>query len=334
MDLPIPEWERALAAWERDRPFDWTSPFERTVWALTLSDRIFAVYAEPYNKLRDSRTPKYRDIARQMFENLEKLNRVFTIAGVDEVQDWQRRTFPYPPWRRREPPALTWGDLGAQVDLYAPWPPLRWESQADLERWYWRLDGLCEYLAALALRAYPDEESEQRLRVEWAATRLKSLLVRARPRWPWGEVRGIVDCKRTAKGSRATREARSRARSRGEGRRVGGAGFAETVACAVAGRGFAAEGRVRGSRARSRARSRGRGGGFGVRVRGHEDGRVRGDGQRIGADGGRAPTRRRQPVPLLPEPSPSGRARARDRLREPSGREPSPLWPRTVRLCP
>jgi hypothetical protein len=185
----IPEWERDLAAWERDRPFDWTSSFERTVWALTLGHRIFELYAEPYNVLRESRTPKYRAIAGRMFENLGRLNRVFAIAGVGQIPGELRGRYHYPPWRSPAPPGLTCGELGPEVDPFAPWPPLRWESEAELERWYWRLDGLCEYLAAMALRAYPREESKERRCVEWAATRLRSLLVRARPTWAWGERR-------------------------------------------------------------------------------------------------------------------------------------------------
>ncbi len=82
--IPHP-WERELAAWARVRPLDWTSSFERTVWALTLGDRIFDLYAEPLDVLRDSRTPKYRGIAGRMSENLERLNRIFGMAGVGAI---------------------------------------------------------------------------------------------------------------------------------------------------------------------------------------------------------------------------------------------------------
>jgi hypothetical protein len=184
--------------WERARrlgpgaPLDWTSSFERTVWALTLGDRIFDLYAEPLDVLRESRSPRYRGIAGRMAENLERLNRIFGMAGVGAIAGWREPIYFQPPWRDPVPPGLTDGELGGEGEPFAPWPPLEWESPADREQWYWRVDGLCEYLAGLALRAYPEaeqseERSEERRCVEWAVSRLRSLLVKARRGWPWGE---------------------------------------------------------------------------------------------------------------------------------------------------
>jgi hypothetical protein len=98
------------------------------------------------------------------------------------------------------------------------------EWERDLANW--ERERPFDYLAALALRAYPDEESKQRRCVEWAATRLRSLLVGARPTWRWGEkAPAWTMCRRWRSGWGGRGRRVGRRGERGGGRRgSGGAG--------------------------------------------------------------------------------------------------------------
>ena len=183
---PRDDLTRDLLAWATRRPLDWTNAYERALWIVALRNAVHDLFAEPYTRLLDSRSPCYRDIARGMRGHKKTLDSLFLLAGMS--YHWKPCHLPCPPWRgSTKPPFVPERDdtMAPGPDVFASWPPLRWDiqshaSRCDVERWLFRLETLIEYLASLSLRAYPDPASEERVRVEWTASRLQSHLARAR----------------------------------------------------------------------------------------------------------------------------------------------------------
>ena len=170
-----PDDDSDLRALEAGPPIDWTISYDRFQWIAAVRDHVFHLFAEPWARLSASRNPRDRAMAKRMHQQNDCLHRLFALAGFPR-EIWMRVHAPSPPWRCAEPPPI--GD-----GVYAPWPPLEWESFMDRERWWWRLDGLCEHLASLALHVLGDRDHTLRLRIEWTLSRLRSHLVSARPRY-------------------------------------------------------------------------------------------------------------------------------------------------------
>src|SRR6185437_15825449 len=116
---------------ERGAPIDWTIPYDRFQWTNAVRDHVFQLFASPWVYLAESRTPKHRAMAKRMHLHNDLLHRLFYLVGFPR-EIWERVHEPSPPWRCAEPPRV--GD-----GIYAPWPPLEWESNKARELWYWRL---------------------------------------------------------------------------------------------------------------------------------------------------------------------------------------------------
>jgi hypothetical protein len=167
---PDPDGDADVRDLEAGPPIDWTLSYDRFPWMCALRNHIYQIVCatdEP-------------SIARRILDDYECTHRLLALVGFPR-ETWMSVPLPSPPWRCPEPPPIPRRGI-TLPDAYAPWPPLDWTSPIDRERWYWRLDGLCEHLAALALHILGDRDHPLRLRVEWTLTRLRSHLANARPR--------------------------------------------------------------------------------------------------------------------------------------------------------
>ncbi len=66
---------------ERGGPIDWTIPYDRFQWTNAVREHVFRLFGQAWLYLSESRTPRYRAVAKRMHLHNDLLLRLFYLVG-------------------------------------------------------------------------------------------------------------------------------------------------------------------------------------------------------------------------------------------------------------